>query len=190
MDKTLNIFLFIISLNIPMCLLRWPEFLLVNSLSLLCTHVAALPQQSSQRRALCSYTVLLANLRSLAWNCLNYLYPFLGSSSMTIHPPSDLPTYWFHFHSGTIPLFTLSPLYSLCLFYSQAGIRHWTYIFLCLWVWDLPFLLSRVLLLLCACVCVCVLHSSANPYHSTGNIVFSPSSLTHITQSVWYFILP
>lgn len=66
MDKTLNAFLFIISFNFLMRLLGWPEFLLINSLSLLCPQVAALPWHSGQRRTIFFFLI-------------PFSYPILGA---------------------------------------------------------------------------------------------------------------
>lgn len=55
MDWTLNTFSLIISFNSLRWLLGWPESLLINSLSLLHTDVAALPPHSYQRRTIFSY---------------------------------------------------------------------------------------------------------------------------------------
>lgn len=142
MDRTLNTFLLIISFNLLTRLLGWPEFLLICSLT------AALPPHSSQKGAICSYTLPFSNLRSLAWNCLNDLCPFLRSSSMTIPLPSYFPTYWFHFCPDTI-------LLSCCLTTLQSvhfWLPGWNQILniyvpmtLCLWIWGLPFPVSKML---------------------------------------------
>lgn len=130
-----------------------------------------------------------------------FSYPILGAWLGTVliscahfqgHPP------WPSIHHltflltnsiSTLAQFPFLPAhhFTVCAFFTprlESDTEH-------IYSWVYGYGTSPFLLVKCFCIflCVCVLHSSAHPYHSTGNIVLSPSYLTCITQSIWYFIL-
>lgn len=186
MHWTLHTFLLMISFNFLLCLLGWPESLLISSLSLLC-------------HACCCFATrcLLEKHHFLLHpSPLQSQFPWLGTGLIICAYFQDHSSWSFHCAWFSAPscfsTSTLAQSFFLRPYHITAHVllspqlepnteHTHSYTPGCG--------ISPFLLLEYFCI-FRFLQSFANSRLSIGNIVFSPSHLTHITQYSQHFILP